>query len=298
MLDLECRVRQLEPFAQEHLELAPDRVAVRSGLDEDVRREGRKPGRDRPEVEVVHADHAIRRGDRGADLPRVHSLGRPFQQHADGLAQHAGRARDDEQADQDRHDRVGVGPAGREHDEPRNDDARRRREVRQNVQHRRADVQAGAGAVEHARRDEVHDEPGDAGGEHPAAHDAGRIRQAADPRPDDPRAEDDEHERVDQGGQHLGAPPAEAPLRRRRAVREPGGEEGETERKRVREHVRRVGEKRQRVGGEAGERLDSGEAEHEPRTSASARRAPSSCWWFARAMWLTVAKGPHRAPAL
>ena len=42
MLDLKCRMRELEPFAQEHLELAPDRMAVRPGLDEHVCREGRE----------------------------------------------------------------------------------------------------------------------------------------------------------------------------------------------------------------------------------------------------------------
>ena len=78
-----------------------------------------------------------------------------------------------------------------------------------------------------------------------------------------PIAERDEHERIDKGGQHLRAPPAEAPLRRRRAVREPGGEQGQPERERVREHVRGVGEERQRSGCDAGERLDAGEAEHE-----------------------------------
>ena len=46
-------------------------------------------------------------------------------------------------------------------------------------------------------------------------------------------------------------------------MREPGGEEGQPERERVREHVRRVGEERERVGRDADERLDTGEAEHE-----------------------------------
>ena len=117
--------------------------------------------------------------------------------------------------------------------------------------------------MEDARRDEVDDEPGDAGGEHPAARHAGRVRKPADPRPDDPDPERDEHERVDKGGQHLSAPPAEAPLGRRRAVREPGGEERQPEGERVREHVRGVGEERQGAGGDADERLDAGEAEHE-----------------------------------
>ena len=77
------------------------------------------------------------------------------------------------------------------------------------------------------------------------------------------RAEHDEDERVRERRQHLRAPPAEAALGRGRAVREPGREEGEAERERIREHVRRVGEQRQRPGRDARERLDAGEPEHE-----------------------------------
>ena len=254
---------QLEAVAQQQLQLAPNRVAVGSGRDEDVRRESREAGGDRPEMEVVDADDALRPRDRRADLARVRPRGRALEQHAHGLAEDAGRAQDDEQADQDRRDRVGVGPAGRKHDEPRDDNAGGGGEVGEHVQHGRADVQTGAGAVEHARSGEVDEEAGDARCEHPASRDAGRIGEPPGRLPDDPGAEDDEDERVRECGQHLGAPPAEAPLRRCRPVREPRREEGEPERERVREHVRRVGEQRERPGHEPGEHLDSGEPEHE-----------------------------------
>ena len=46
-------------------------------------------------------------------------------------------------------------------------------------------------------------------------------------------------------------------------MREPGGEESQPERERVREHVRRVGKQRQRPRRETGERFDTGKAEHE-----------------------------------
>ncbi len=42
VLDLEGRVGQLEAVAQEHLQLAPDRMAVGPGRDEHVRRQGRE----------------------------------------------------------------------------------------------------------------------------------------------------------------------------------------------------------------------------------------------------------------
>ncbi len=131
------------------------------------------------------------------------------------------------------------------------------------MQHRRPDVQARPGTVQDARRSEVDEEPGNPGCEHPAADDAGRVGEPPDRRPDDPAAEHDEHERVRQGGEHLGAAPAEAPLRRRRPHREPGGEEGQPERERVRDHVRRVGEERQRIGGHPDDGLDAREGRHE-----------------------------------
>ena len=46
-------------------------------------------------------------------------------------------------------------------------------------------------------------------------------------------------------------------------MRKPGREEGEPERERIREHVRCVGEQRERPGHEPRGDLDSGEAEHE-----------------------------------
>ena len=123
----------------------------------------------------MHADDAVRRRDRGTHLPRVHPGGRAFQEHTHRLAENTACAGDDEYADQDCCDRVGVGPIGRDHHDPRHDDSSRRREIRQNVQHRGTDVQAGAGAVEDARRDEIHDQPGETCCKHPAARDAGRV---------------------------------------------------------------------------------------------------------------------------
>ena len=93
--------------------------------------------------------------------------------------------------------------------------------------------------------------------------DARRVREPPDRRADDPHAEGNEHQRVRERGEHLRPPPAEAPLGVAGRLREPGGEEREPERERVREHVRRVGEQRQRPGGEPRDHLHPGESEHE-----------------------------------
>ena len=79
----------------------------------------------------------------------------------------------------------------------------------------------------------------------------------------DPEPEHDEEDGVRERREDLRAAPAEAPLGRRGTASEPGGEEREAERERVREHVRRVREQREGVGSQPGERLDAREAEHE-----------------------------------
>ena len=117
--------------------------------------------------------------------------------------------------------------------------------------------------MEDARGREIDEEAGDAGGEHPAAGHVGRVGEPPDRLPDDPAAEHDEHERVRERREHLGTAPAEAPLGRRGTLREPGGEERQPERERVGDHVRRVGEQRQRAGREPHDRLDGRKPRHE-----------------------------------
>ena len=212
----------------------------------------------------MDAHDALGRGDRRADLPRVHPRRGALEEDADRLAQDAERARDDEHADEQAGDRVGVGPAGREQDEARDDDARRRGEVGEDVELGGADVQARARAVQHARRRQVDQEPGGPRGQHPAAGDLGRVGEPPDRGPDDPEPEPDERDCVDQGREHLGAAPAEAPLGRGGPQREPGREQRQPERERIGEHVRRVREECERARREPDRNLDHGEAEDEP----------------------------------
>ena len=65
-----------EPLVEERLELEPDSVTVRPGLDEDVCRESRKAVGDRPDVEVVRLDDPGCR-DRRPNLGRRADSGAP-----------------------------------------------------------------------------------------------------------------------------------------------------------------------------------------------------------------------------
>ena len=64
VLHLERRVVDPELLVEERLELEPDSVTVRPGLDEDVGRESRKAVGNRPDVEVVRLDDPGVRRDR------------------------------------------------------------------------------------------------------------------------------------------------------------------------------------------------------------------------------------------
>src|SRR5438552_16556117 len=74
VVDLERGVLDPEAAFDEHLELAPDGVAVVAGTDEDVRGESGEAGADRPHVEVVDVRDLRVLGDGEADLVHAHSL--------------------------------------------------------------------------------------------------------------------------------------------------------------------------------------------------------------------------------
>jgi hypothetical protein len=52
-------VRQLEALDEQALQRAADGVAVGGRLDEDVRGERGKAGRDRPDMQIVHLDDVV-----------------------------------------------------------------------------------------------------------------------------------------------------------------------------------------------------------------------------------------------
>ena len=94
MVDLERRVLDAELLLENSLELAPPPVAVLSSADEHMGGESREPGRDRPDVEVVHLDDARGRGQALADRTRVDASGRPFQENRGRVPEDRPRARE------------------------------------------------------------------------------------------------------------------------------------------------------------------------------------------------------------
>ena len=141
---------------QHLLDLAAQAVAVLAAADEDVRRERVEPGRDRPDVQVVDARHAGYLDDRPSDRVRVDPRGSLLHQDRGRVPEHAPGARDDQDGDRDRDDRVDERPARRDDHERGDEHADRAQQVGHYVPERGLDVEAlAARAEEDGRRQGV-----------------------------------------------------------------------------------------------------------------------------------------------
>ena len=120
VVDLQRRVRDVELRLQPALDLPSQAVAILPAADEDVGGERVETRRDPPHVQVVDARHpgteTIACATASASIPD----GVCFHQDRGRVAEHAPGARDDQQRDPDRDDRVDERPAGRhDHHAPR-----------------------------------------------------------------------------------------------------------------------------------------------------------------------------------
>jgi len=133
------------------------------------------------------------------------------------------------------------------------------------VQVRAPNVEAAARVrVEEPGASEVRGEPDDRDGEHrPPEHVRGRP-QASVGLHENRAGDGEQHERVDERRQNLGTVVAVGLGGRRRAGRDPDGEEREGERAHVGEHVARVREEREASREERTQHLDDKERGREP----------------------------------
>ena len=126
-------------------------MAVLAAADEHVRRERGEARGDRPDVEVVHLDDSRCASEPLADRACVDPARRGLEQDRGRVAQDRPRAHEDEHADQDADERVGLEPAGRENDDRRDDDPDRAEEVGNDVPERGLDVEIAAAAAKQDR---------------------------------------------------------------------------------------------------------------------------------------------------
>ncbi|MCO5578383.1 hypothetical protein L7F22_032224 [Adiantum nelumboides] len=255
---------QLVPGAVEHRGVP----AVRGDLlvDDDVRRHRRGAVVDRPDVQVVHVGDSLDGQQRRLDLLGVDALGRPLQQDVRSLAQQRHRAREDQRDDEQRGDRVRVGPAGRHQNDGGGEHTHRAEGVAEDVQHRTAHVHVPAVAAgQDGQRHQVADQAEHADDQQRQARDLGGHEQPLHRLDAHPRHDRDEGQRVQRGDEHLGPAHPVGPRRRRRSGGEHAGDQRSDQRPRVGQQVAEVGQQRERAGvhraRRAEDRRDQGDAQ-------------------------------------
>ena len=112
---------------------------------------------------------------------------------------------------------------------------------------------------------DVDQESGDRHAHHDAAINMGRAHQAHDRLVDDPSGDGEQCQAVGEGHQDLKAVEAVSAFPIGGPARKPESEPGQRQRRKVGEHVARIGDQRQRVRDDAAHHLDQHEAAGEKR---------------------------------
>ena len=195
------------------------RVAQRLVGDRDVRREGGHAARDRPRVQVVHVGHALGADEVLADHLHVDPGRRGLEQHVQAVAQQRPGARQDQHRDQQRGDRVGAVEPGGQHHQAGDDRGGRPEGVTEHLEEGAracsATPRAGRRAAD---RDQVGDQADGREDQHLAGIDADGVEQSSYAGDGEVATDAQQDDRVDQGGEDLGAVVAEGPPRGRRAA--------------------------------------------------------------------------------
>ena len=169
-------------------------------------------------------------------------------------------ARHDEHADRRADDRIGQRPAGEHDDQRRSDDADRAEHVGQHLEIGALEVEAflrSGGQQPHA--DQVHHQPHHRDDQHRRREHFGRREDALVRLVEDVDRKQQQHDRIDQRCQYLGAQIAEGLGGRRRAGCKPDGEQRQREAAGIGEHVRGIGQQRQAARNPRADHLDDEE---------------------------------------
>jgi Ser/Thr protein kinase RdoA (MazF antagonist) len=295
VVDLEGGVGDAVLPAQVVLQVGADRVAVLARRHEHVRGGGGHPRGDLPDVQVVNLGHVRAAGHRRAHCRRVEPGRRRLEEDPARFADQPG-ARVHHQDDDDQGgDRVRPGEPGQQDHEPRHRRRRERVQVGDDVLERPGQVEAPRSAVpaarpgDHQRRGQVDGDPGQRDDEHRAAGHRGRRHEVPDRGVPQPRREQHQRDAVGLRGHDLGALEAVGVPSGRRPRGQPRGDEYERDRRRVGQHVRRVGDQRERVRGDPRDNLAGHEGENQRQRSVQ----PPGVGSRRRAMHMPVTSRHH-----
>ena len=264
---------RLEALAEQGLDAAANGMAVGAGVDEHMRRERREAARHRPDVEIVRLDHLRHRDDRAADVGGVDLLRRHLQEDPGRVAQQAVARPEHERGHDEAGDRVGAIPARRQDDAARDRRPDECDEVRRDVQERAPHVEAvSTRARQEQRGAEIDRDADERDHKDDPAADVIRRDEPSHGLVEDPDPDQEEGQTVRLGGEDLKPPEAEGPASPGRSRRHRGGEEREAERGRIRDHVPRVREQRERACDDAGHELRGHEGDDQGQRAGE--RAP------------------------
>jgi Ser/Thr protein kinase RdoA (MazF antagonist) len=267
VVDLEGGVGDAVLAAQMSLQVGADRVAVLARGDQHVRGGGRHARRDLPDMQVVDLGHVRAAGHRRAHRRRVEPGRRRLEEDPARFADQPG-ARVHHQGDDDQGgDRIRPGEPGRQDDDSRHGGRGERVQVSDDVLERPGEVEAPWRAVaagrphDHQGGRQVDRHPGQRDGQHDAAGHLGRRHQVPDRGVAQPGREQHQRDAVGLRGQDLGPLEAVGVPAGRRPGGEPRCDQHEPYRRRVGQHVGRVGDQRERVRGQPRDDLAGHEGE-------------------------------------
>jgi NCS1 family nucleobase:cation symporter-1 len=255
VIHLQGGVRDAVLAGEELLQVGPHGMAVPARRDEHVRGGGGHPRGDLPDMQVVHLGDVRARRHRGADRLRVQPRRRRLQEDPPGVPDQPGPGVQHQRHHGQRGDRVGAGEPGQHDDQAGRGGGRERVQVGDDVPERPGHVEAVAAVpgrpADQQRGREVHRHPGQRDAEHRRAGHRRRAGQPPDRGVAEPRRQQHQGDAVGLGGHDLGAFQAVGVPAAGRPGRQPGGDQHQRDRRGVGQHVRGVGDQRERVRGEA-----------------------------------------------
>ena len=230
--------------------------------DDDVCRQCRFGGRDGPDVDMVHIEHALLAFNLLLDILNVEPLGHGVGAHAQALAQQVPGADEDNHGDDQADDGVDDGPAGVVYHYAADDDAHADQRVGQHVQEGTTGVDVVLLlAAEGPGGEAVDDDAHGGGPDDEGAVDLGGVEELVDALHHDGAHGDQQDDGVEQRDEHRGFAVAVGEALGGGAGGQLEGYHGQQQREDVAQVVARVAQQSDAVAYHTGDGLDDDEGE-------------------------------------
>ncbi len=266
----------VEVAAKAGSQVVEHRARIRPALHHHMGGDDVDPARDRPHVEIVNVEHAAAGENVLAQSVDVHIARRRFEKNIESLVQQAERPGHDQRDDQECRERVGELAAAKNVRKRRDDHGNRGRDVREDVEVRRAHGERGMRVAQQEDGHAVADQANRRHGEDQTALDLGRLAEPTDALDEHDRGDDQQQHRVENGRKYFQPEKAESPAIGDRTRPQPQRHEGDAERDHVDEYVEGLGEQGQAAREDGRGRLDNEDGNGERQRDEQTRALPGS----------------------